>query len=150
MRGIHKLDGSPSCVHAAAAILELQWDVCTGRRSQAKESVFGSLPDLQAGNERSGMNRIGHPDWVKLSVELNCAPNQNKKFFFPLHTISGIFKGLQKRKFHLKTWKPIYTLSTNRDQWLTRNSTLTTKKTKKQKQNSNWRVTKTPSQIYSS
>ena len=30
---------------------------------------------------RSGLNRIGHPDWVKLSVELNCAPNQNTKFF---------------------------------------------------------------------
>ena len=23
------------------------------------------------------MDRIGHPDWVKLCVELNCAPNQN-------------------------------------------------------------------------
>ena len=31
---------------------------------------------------RSGLNRIGHPDWVKLSVELNCAPNQNTKFLF--------------------------------------------------------------------
>ena len=31
------------------------------------------------------MNRIGHPDWVKLSVELNCAPNQNTKF--PFHYI---------------------------------------------------------------
>ena len=30
---------------------------------------------------RSGLNRISHPDWVKLSVELNCAPNQNTKFF---------------------------------------------------------------------
>ena len=28
------------------------------------------------------MKRIGHPDWVKLSVELNCAPNQNTKFPF--------------------------------------------------------------------
>ena len=33
----------------------------------------------------SGVNRIGHPDWVKLSVELNCAPNQNTKFSLPLH-----------------------------------------------------------------
>ena len=23
------------------------------------------------------MDRISHPDWVKLCVELNCAPNQN-------------------------------------------------------------------------
>ena len=28
----------------------------------------------------SGLNRISHPDWVKLCVELNCAPNQNTKF----------------------------------------------------------------------
>ena len=28
------------------------------------------------------MNRIRHPDWVKLCVELNCAPNQNTKFPF--------------------------------------------------------------------
>ena len=28
----------------------------------------------------SEVNRISHPDWVKLSVELNCAPNQNTKF----------------------------------------------------------------------
>ena len=31
---------------------------------------------------RSGVNRISHPNWVKLSVELNCAPNQNTKFSF--------------------------------------------------------------------
>ena len=30
---------------------------------------------------RSGLNRIGHPDWVKLSVELNCAPNQKYEIF---------------------------------------------------------------------
>ena len=34
---------------------------------------------------RSGLNRISHPDWVKLSVELNCAPNQNTKFSSSLH-----------------------------------------------------------------
>ena len=33
---------------------------------------------------RSGVNRISHPDWMKLSVELNCAPNQNTKFFSSL------------------------------------------------------------------
>ena len=36
------------------------------------------------------MNRIGHPDWVKLSVELNCALNQNTKF--PFTTKSPIFR----------------------------------------------------------
>ena len=34
---------------------------------------------------RSRLNRISHPDWVKLSVELNCVPNQNTKFFSSLH-----------------------------------------------------------------
>ena len=33
---------------------------------------------------RSGLNRISHPDWVKFSVELNCAPNQNTRFSFSL------------------------------------------------------------------
>ena len=28
----------------------------------------------------SGLNRISHPDWVKFSVELNSAPNQNTRF----------------------------------------------------------------------
>ena len=37
---------------------------------------------------RSGLNRISHPDWVKLSVELNCAPNQNTKFFLSLHSLA--------------------------------------------------------------
>ena len=57
-----------------------QWDVCTGRRCSAKESVFGSLPNFCCPEMRSGLNRIGHPDWVKLCVELNCVPNQNTKF----------------------------------------------------------------------
>ena len=67
--------GSLVIVHvAAAAILKPQWDVCTGRRctakasllengqwdvytgrrSSAKEDVFGSSPDLLAGNEGPG------------------------------------------------------------------------------------------------
>ena len=57
-----------------------QWDVCTGRCCPAKESGFGSLPNFCCSGKRSGMNRIGHPDWVKLCVELICAPNQNTNF----------------------------------------------------------------------
>ena len=41
---------------------------------------------------RSGLNRISHPDWVKLSVELNCAPNQNTKFFASLQEEGKYFK----------------------------------------------------------
>ena len=29
-----------------------------------------------------GMNRISHPDWVKLCIELNYAPNKNTKILF--------------------------------------------------------------------
>ena len=36
------------------------------------------------------MNRIGHPDWVKLCIELNCAPNQNT--FCYKHLNEEIFK----------------------------------------------------------
>ena len=54
-----------------------QWDVCTGRRCPAKETVFGSLPNFCCPGKEILRNRIGHPDWVKLCVELNCAPNQN-------------------------------------------------------------------------
>ena len=60
----------PSCVHAAtAAILEPQWDVCTGRRSQAKASVFGSLTEtyaiLQIDFGASCMNRASVFEWHK-------------------------------------------------------------------------------------
>ena len=68
-------------------------DVCTGRRPPAKKSVFGSLTHLLAGNERSGLNRISHPDWLKLSVELNCAPNQNTNF--PFH-----YRTKKRQNFH--------------------------------------------------
>ena len=54
-----------------------QWDVYTGRRCSAKESVFGSLPNFCCPERKFLLNRISHPDWVKLCAELNCAPNQN-------------------------------------------------------------------------
>ena len=51
--------------------------VCTGRRCSAKETVFVSLPNFWCLERRFGLNRISHPDWVKLCVELNCVPNKN-------------------------------------------------------------------------
>ena len=48
-----------------------------GQRCSAKETVFGSLPNFCCLGKRSGLNRLDHPDWVKLCVELNCVPNQN-------------------------------------------------------------------------
>ena len=54
-----------------------QWDVCTGRRCSAKESVFGSFPNFCCPERRWGFCRISHPGWVKLCVELSYAPNKN-------------------------------------------------------------------------
>ena len=34
---------------------------------------------ISAARKGEGMNRISHPEWVKLCVELNYAPNQNTK-----------------------------------------------------------------------
>ena len=50
-----------------------------------KETRSSSLPDLLTGNEKSGVNRIDHPDWVNLSVELNlrAKPKYN---IFPFST----------------------------------------------------------------
>ena len=51
---------------------------------QPKRLCLAAYPISAARKRRSGMNRIGHPDWVKLCVELNCAPNQNT-FCYILH-----------------------------------------------------------------
>ena len=67
-----------------------QWDVCTCRRAPAKESVFGSSPNLVGRKWRSRLYRISHPDWAKLSVELNGTPNQNTKFFLSLQVFNRL------------------------------------------------------------
>ena len=46
--------GSVVQLKSIAILTNSQWDVCTGRRSPAKETVFGSLQDLVAGNEGPG------------------------------------------------------------------------------------------------
>ena len=74
-----------------------QLDVCTGRCCSAKETVFGSLPNFCCPEKRSGMNRIGHPDWVKLCVELNCAPNQNAFCYKLLYSLKGHLAEYQRR-----------------------------------------------------
>ena len=55
------------------------------------------------------MNMISHPDWVKLCVELNCAPNQNSFCYIPIsaYMIACIF-----------TYKHIFSLSVDgRGDW---------------------------------
>ena len=79
MQGIHKLDRFP---HVSMLLLLLkngQWDVCTGRHYSAKECVW-QLTQFLWPERKSGLDRIGHPDWVKLCIKLNCTPNQNTKF----------------------------------------------------------------------
>ena len=44
---------------------------------QPKRRCLAAYPVSAARKKRSRKSRIGHPDWVKLCVELNCAPNQN-------------------------------------------------------------------------
>ena len=76
---------SPSWCHAAAAaaaaaaIGAQTIDVWTEPSRSAKKAVFGSFPNFCCPEKRSGLNRISHPDWVKLCVELNYAPNKNTK-----------------------------------------------------------------------
>ena len=82
MQGIHKLDRFP---HLSMLLLLLKkrpvWCLHWPAFSSQKDFVC-QLTQFAARERRSGMNRIVHPDWVKLSVELNCAPNQNMKFSF--------------------------------------------------------------------
>ena len=65
---------------------------CCYLRAPSEMSALGGvwqLTQFAAWKRRSGLNRIGHPDWVKLSVELNCAPNQNTKFSFPYRLVEN-------------------------------------------------------------
>ena len=62
---------------------------------------LAAYPISAAWEKRSGLNRMVHPDWVKLSVELNCAPNQNTKFSF--HYKLGVAIGLGEGKLWFQT-----------------------------------------------
>ena len=87
MQGIDKLDSFPHCVPAAAAAIEeqsvrhLHWTKLFSQRECL--TVF---PNYCCPERWFRLNRISHPDWVKLCVELNYAPNKNMKI--PSATIS--------------------------------------------------------------
>ena len=66
------------CCYSRAAVRRLHWAALYSQRD-----CVWQLTRFGGRKWRSGMNRIRHPDWVKLSVELNCAPNQNTKFLPP-------------------------------------------------------------------
>ena len=71
------------CCYFRAAVRCLHWSAFSSQR----ECVW-QLTRFGGRKWRSGVNRISHPDWVKLSVELNCAPNQNTKVFSSLQLLS--------------------------------------------------------------
>ena len=77
------------CRCYSTAVRRLQWAAF----SSQKECVW-QLNQSVCRKWRSRLNRIGHPDWMKSSVELNCAPNQNTKFSLPLQTHSWEDKGV--------------------------------------------------------
>ena len=55
---------------------------------QLKRLCSAAYPISAARERRSGLNRIGHPDWVKLCVKLNCAPNQTA-FYYKVNDYSS-------------------------------------------------------------
>ena len=83
------------CCYSKAAVRCLLWAALYSQSIAIEErpvwrlhwSTFSSqrewvwqLTRFSGRKWKSGLNRISHPDWLKLSVELNCAPNQNTKF----------------------------------------------------------------------
>ena len=56
-----------------------RWDVCTELSRSVKRGCVWQLPQFLLPGKESRVNRISHPEWVKLYVELNYAPNQNTK-----------------------------------------------------------------------
>ena len=93
MQGVHKLDRFPHCVHAAAAaaieeqpVRRLHWT-----KLFSQKECLTVFPNYCCPERLFGLNRISHSDWVKLSVELNYAPNKNTKFLL-LQNICSAFK----------------------------------------------------------
>ena len=76
-------------------VWRLHWTAFSSQREWVWQlTVFAARKRI------SGLNRIGHPDWVKLSVELNCAPNQNTKFPFHYKFMSVFTKIDLKTAYH--------------------------------------------------
>ena len=74
------------CPHWAACLANKHHYVGTARGTSVLVAVSSQrewvwpLTRFASRKWRSGLNRISHPDWVKLSVEINWAPNQNTRF----------------------------------------------------------------------
>ena len=67
------------CCYFRAAVWRLHWSAFSSQKDCVwQRTRFGGR------KWSSGLNRISHHDWVKLSVKLDCASNQNTKFFLSL------------------------------------------------------------------
>ena len=100
-------------VHVAAASVKatvrcLHWVACLAKKHCYIGTTWGMsvlvavwsrrewiwpLTRFASRKWRSGLNRISHPDWVKFSVELNCAPKQNTRFSSSLQDERGCDEG---------------------------------------------------------
>ena len=90
-QGVHKLDGFPHYVHATAAIEEqtvrrLHWMKLFSQR----ESVLAAFPNYCCPVRWFGLNRISHPDWVKLCVDPNgrIKLRAKQKYEIPFATVT--------------------------------------------------------------
>ena len=82
-------------------------------KSFCKKAVFGSFPNFCSLESRSRLNRISHPDWVKLCVDLNYAPNQNTKFPSATHVkIAFYYLGRMIFKKKKKKIQPFFSQPT--------------------------------------
>ena len=96
------------CCYSRAAVRCLHWAAFSSQRG-----CVWQLTQFGGWKWRSGLNRISHPDWVKLSVELNCAPNQNTKFFPSLHIFTFKFFVFFNNFLHTNVWFQVFLSNTN-------------------------------------
>ena len=75
-----KLPNTPSLAEQCHPVQMSHWPFFNSSSSSSSMDTRGNLSNLWCPGKRSGLNWIGHPDWVKLCGELNCAPNQNTNF----------------------------------------------------------------------
>ena len=111
-------------VHVAAASVKAtarcpHWVACLAKKHRKAGTTRGTsvlvavsrwrewvwpLTRFASRKWRSGLNRISHPDWVKFSVELNCAPKQNTRFSSSLQP----FKPLSSQRIHVYIYTRTY------------------------------------------
>ena len=90
------------CCYSRAAVRRLHWTAFSSQR----EWVWQLTQFPVARKERPGMNRISHPDWVKLSVELNL--RAKPKYEISLHYRFNKRVLKRNNKIEMKEFDPWY------------------------------------------